>query len=224
MPDFFFTKGRQLANVFLWKEEAVMNKDSAFPSRWWVSQRIAAGCHGVLCCHKDFTHRLDNLFNKSTCIYLFFFFSPGIYLETHSHIIMHAQCLLTWHTLFIISNPMLSLGSESSLCNITRMVPCDHPCPCWGKNKKKPKKHRRVLTQRYNKYPSNRIQVTLARGVFLTSQKHLLISVGNVLAQLIQTLVSGVINGKTYFSFFESDLALKGGIPANFSSQSRALH
>lgn len=32
MPD-FFTKGRQLANVYLQKEEAVMNKDGAFPSR-----------------------------------------------------------------------------------------------------------------------------------------------------------------------------------------------
>lgn len=35
MPDLFsfFTKGRQLANVYLWKEEVAVNKDSAFPSR-----------------------------------------------------------------------------------------------------------------------------------------------------------------------------------------------
>jgi len=82
-------------------------------------------------------------------MHLSLFFFPGTYLETHSHIIMHAGCLLTWHSLFIISNPMLSLGDESSLCNIAHMVPCDDPCPCWGKNKKKLKNHRRVLTQRY---------------------------------------------------------------------------
>lgn len=179
---FFFTKGRQLANVYLWKEEAVMNKDSAFPSRWWVSRGIAAGCHDVLCCHKDFTHRLDNLFNKSTCIYHIFFF-PGICLETHSHIIMHAQCLLTWHTLFIISNAMLSLGGESSLCNIAHTVPCDDPCPCWEKNKKKPKKTQKSINTKVHTYPSNQEQVRLATGyVFLTSQKHLLVSEGNVLA------------------------------------------
>lgn len=133
-----------------------VNKDSAFPSRRWVSWGIAAGCQDVLCCHKDFTHRLDNLLNKSTCIYLslfFFFTPPDIYVETHSCILMCAEfvmpSLLTWHSLFIISNPMLPLGGESSLCNTAHMVPCDDPCPCWGTNKKKLENHSAILIQRY---------------------------------------------------------------------------
>lgn len=92
--------------------------------------------------------------NQHASIFFFFFFFPGRYLETHSHFIMHAQCLLTWHTLFIISNPLLSLGGEASLCNTAHTVPYDEPCPCWGKNKKKLKKHRRVLAQRYTHIPA----------------------------------------------------------------------
>lgn len=140
-------------------------------------------------------------------------FFPGICLEIHSHMIMHAQCLLTWHTLFIISNPMLSLGGESSLYNIEHMVPCDDPCPCWGKQTNKQTTKKKNTTEEHigslhkgTTYSNNHILVTLGtRCVFLTSQTLLLISVGNVLAKLIQTIVSEVINEKFYFPIFELD-------------------
>lgn len=158
-----------------------MSKDSAFPSRWWVSQGIAAGCPHVLCCHKDFTHRLDNLFNKSTCIYLFFFFFSGIYLETHSRIIILAPCLLTWHTLLIISNLMLSLGGKSSICNIAQMVSCDETFHAGEKNKLK--NHRRILTQKYTHILVIVYRSDWLPGMFLSPlKKHLLISVGNFCA------------------------------------------
>lgn len=118
--------------------------------------------------------------NQHASIFFFFFFS-GIYLETHSRIIILAPCLLTWHTLLIISNLMLSLGGKSSICNIAQMVSCDETFHAGEKNKLK--NHRRILTQKYTHILVIVYRSDWLPGMFLSPlKKHLLISVGNFCA------------------------------------------